>query len=245
MKLGKSPARKGAVKLRLGDYVTATATPSTFGHQNLVSDWGMLGNDRYGDCVFAGAGHEHMLWNAEAHTGFVTNEQATLRNYSAVTGFNPNDPSTDRGTDMETAAKYRRQTGLLDAAGRRHKVGAYLALDPHNIDEVLYAAYHFQAVGIGLRFPSSAMKQFDAGKPWTVVSRSPIEGGHYVPIVGRSPRYIQVVTWGRVQSMTLGFLRRYCDEAIVYLSEEMLSGGKTIDGLDLATLRADLARLTA
>jgi hypothetical protein len=31
-----------------------------------VAHWGMLGNDHYGDCVWAGAAHETMLWNKEA-----------------------------------------------------------------------------------------------------------------------------------------------------------------------------------
>jgi hypothetical protein len=39
----------------------------------------------------------------------------------------------------------------------------------------------FGAAGLGVKFPTSAMKQFKAGKPFTVV-KSGIEGGHYMPV---------------------------------------------------------------
>src|SRR3954453_12473384 len=71
--LGKKHTRKDAVKFKLRDFVDIDAIPRpprTFGHeagpQKLGSGWGMLGNDNYGCCVWAGAAHETMLWNAAA-----------------------------------------------------------------------------------------------------------------------------------------------------------------------------------
>lgn len=243
LKLGKTPARPEAVKLKLTDYSTLPISPKTFGHQSDVTSWQMLGNDKYGDCVFAGAGHETMLWNKEASKTVLFSDSSVLSDYSAVTGFNPNDPNTDQGTDMQVAASYRLKTGVKDASGQRHQIGAYLAITPGNVAEVKSATYLFSAVGIGIKFPASAMTQFNAGKPWTVVSSSPIEGGHYVPCVGYNTKYLYIVTWGKLQKMSLGFLRKYMDEGVAYLSEEFLKLGVGPEGFDLTTLRNDLAQL--
>ena len=248
MKLGKLPARPGAVKLALADYLDTTTLPkppTNIGHENLVASWGMLGNDQYGDCVWAGAGHETFLWNREGnHTLPQITTSTVLSDYTAVTGFNPNDPSTDNGTDMQVAASYRRKTGLLDAMGNRHKVGAYLALRTGDWNQHLQALYIFGAVGIGIKFPASAMDQFNKGLYWSLVKKSPIEGGHYVPLVAKRGTHLVCVTWGQLQNMTRAFFDYYNDESIVYLSPEMLNGqGVTPEGFNLAQLQADLAAI--
>jgi hypothetical protein len=71
----------------------------------------MLGNDEFGDCVFAGAGHEHMVWSG-GKMNFTTDN--VLSDYSAVTGFLRDDPATDQGTVMLDALNYRRHTGVMD-----------------------------------------------------------------------------------------------------------------------------------
>lgn len=244
--LGKLPARPEAVSFKFASFANLSALPTPptkFGHAPAGYAWQMLGNDRFGDCVFAGAAHETMLWNLEASSTAVFDDTSVLSDYSAVTGFNPNDPNSDQGTDMQVAASYRRKTGVVDSTGKRHMVDAYLALTPGNKVEMKQAIYLFSNVGIGIKFPASAMAQFNAGKAWTVVSSSPIEGGHYVPAVGYDSRYVYVVTWGKLQKMAWSFFNKYCDEAIVYLSAEFLSGGKSLEGFDAGALAAALAQL--
>jgi len=245
LKLGKLPARKDSVTFKLKNYLASPRLSTTPPESVLRPDfypeaWEMLGNDNYGDCVWAGAGHETMLWNNEAKKTVSFTDANVLNAYSAVTGFNPNDPNSDQGTDMQQAASYRFKTGLIDKDGNRHKVAAYLALDVADVEQLKRAVYLFSAVGIGIEFPDSAMDQFNAGKPWTVKSGSNVEGGHYVPVVGYDKNYVYVVTWGKVQKMTWGFFKKYNDESIVYLSDDMLTEGQSIIGLDVATLQADL-----
>jgi hypothetical protein len=43
--------------------------------------------------------------------------------------------------------------------------------------------------------------------------------------------------------MTPAFYKKYCDEALVYLSSEMLVGGKSVEGIDLAKLKSSLSGL--
>ncbi|WP_433568071.1 hypothetical protein ACQP1O_43285 (plasmid) [Nocardia sp. CA-151230] len=248
MKLGKLPARINATQLKLGTYLDSAVLPKIpveFGHERAIADYQMLGNDEVGDCVWAGAAHETMIWGREANTTIEFNTEAVESDYSAVTGYNPADPSTDQGTDMQVAASYRRRIGVVDSAGNRHRVGAYVALTPGNPDELAAAAYIFGAVGIGLRVPAYAEDEFNAGKPWDVRhGNATIVGGHYVPVVGRRAGNFCVVTWGRVQEMTTAFYRRYCDEALCYLSTEMLTSGVSPEGFNLAQLQADLRTFT-
>ncbi len=242
MKLGKLPARPNAVKLKFANYKTLPTYPTSEKAVNL--SWQMLGNDNYGDCVWAGAGHETISWNNEAKKTVIFDNKGVLSDYSAVTGFNPNDPNSDQGTDMQVAASYRKKTGVIDADGVRHKVGAYVAITPGNSTEIKEAIYLFGAVGIGFQFPDYAMDEFNTGQTWHLKTGGTIDGGHYVPAVGYSSRYIYVITWGKLQKMTWGFFKRYCDEAIAYLSPEFLTNSKSLEGFDISALQADLNQLT-
>lgn len=245
MKLGKKPARPDAVSFKFATYANLAALPKPprhFGHEDLVygSPWQVLGNDRWGDCVFAGAAHETMLWNLEAGQHVRFDDAAVLADYGAVTGFDPNVPSSDQGTDMKDAASYRRKVGIVDSDGGRHKIAAYLALHPGNLAELYAACYLFGAVGMGFNFPTSAWAQFDQGKVWTA-TRARTDGGHYVPVVAKRD-HLLCVTWGRIQGFTAGFYNHYCDEALAYVSEERLNQltGKSLEGFDRDQLLVDL-----
>jgi len=119
----------------------------------------------------------------------------------------------------------------------------YLALEPGNVEHLYQAAYLFGAAGIGLQLPASAPPQSARGEVWDVVADAPIAGGHYVPLIGRSVDGLQVVSWGAVQLMTEAFLKRYCDEAIAYVSQECLVDQKSPEGFAYADLISDLAAL--
>ena len=53
--LGKKPARKDAIKFKFAAYFDVPklpTPPAVFGHyQSVDEDWGVFGNDLYGDCV--------------------------------------------------------------------------------------------------------------------------------------------------------------------------------------------------
>ncbi len=184
LKLGKKPAAPRPTDFKFTEFAASIQlppVPSRFGHGSAYADWKMLGNDHYGNCVWAGAAHEHMLLNKIVHQADVSfDDSAVLGDYAAATGFDPNDPSTDNGTDVHDALSYRRLTGIADTTGTRHFIGAYVSLDPKNWEHLAQATYIFGAVGIGFEFPASAMDQFNAGELWDYVAGSKIEGGHYV-----------------------------------------------------------------
>ncbi|HET7083961.1 MAG TPA: hypothetical protein VFI23_04265 [Rhizomicrobium sp.] len=245
---GKTPARPGAVSFQFDRYVMKAALPTPpaiFGYQKLQrGHWEIFGNDDYCDCVWAGAAHETMLWKRMAHRKATFSRISVLTDYAKATGFNPYLPKTDNGTDMQRGASWRRKTGIVDAKGKKHKILAYLALRPGDFDQLVLAIYLFGAVGIGLRLPDTADRQFDRKKPWSVVEGSRVTGGHYVPGFGRDKDgNIIVVSWGRSQRMTPQFYKRYSDEAIAYISVDALLHGKSRGGLRRKQLIADLKAL--
>lgn len=251
LRLGKLPATHDPRDLVLGTYLADTVVlpqiPASVGHYQLLpkSGWGMLGNDEYGDCAWAGPAHETMLWTKLGGHAATFTTADVLADYAAGTGFDPNagppgaNP-TDQGSNVRDVANYRRKTGIVDAHGHRHKIGAYVAVHPDNFAHCRAAVYLFGALGIGFQVPQSAMTQFENHQPWDVVPGSPVEGGHYVPVLGIDPVYLYVVTWGRIQVMTRRFFATYCDEAYAYLSVEQLTNGKSPEGFNLAQLTADL-----
>lgn len=249
LKLGKKPARKGAISFKLGTFIDRSSMPKppmVIGHEKIGMPWGVLGNEDYSNCVFAGAAHEHMVWTHEggAPTACFTLDNV-LSDYSAVTGFDRNKPDTDQGTDMEAAANYRRNTGIVDASGVRHKIDAYVAPMIGDPSDLALLAYLTGAVGVGLMLPNSAMDQFDAEEPWDFkASNRGMAGGHYVPCIGRNHlgNFI-VITWGRIQAMTPAFYSRFSDEAAGYLSLEVLRDRVSPEGFDEATLRSHLSSL--
>lgn len=248
-KLGKKAARLGAVSFKFGDFFNAAALPTpptVFGHYAAAGAFGVLGNDLYSDCVFAGAAHETMIWSKEGgRTVARFTEPDVLDDYAAVTGFDPNDLSTDQGTDMQSAASYRRKTGIRDSKNSRHVVDSYVALRVGDVDELVLATWLTGAAGVGLQFPMQAMTQFKAGQVWDVPAKPQMDGGHYVPCVGRnSAGNLLCVTWGRLQAMTPAFYERFSDEALAYISLEILNAKNlSPEGFDADGLRAALAKL--
>lgn len=250
MRLGKKTARH-AISFNFNDFFDAKKLPTppkVFGHYGLVSAFYGLGNDKFGNCVFAGAAHEHMIWSREGghpRARFTTHD--VLSDYSAVTGFDPKKPDTDQGTDMKEAASYRRKTGVLDATGKRHKIDSYVALGVGNVEQIVLATWLMGAVGVGVQMPSQAMDAFDAGKPWDVPANPKIIGGHYIPCVGRDANgNLIVVTWGKTQAMTPAFYQRFNDESVCYLSLETLNEKNlSPEGFDADSLRKHLASLAS
>jgi hypothetical protein len=252
LKLGKLPATVDQRDLMFARYVEPAklpTPPAQFGHETLFGAraWGMLGNDEWGDCAWAGPAHETMLLTKEGgHQAHFTTADV-LSDYSAGTGFNPKagppgDNPTDQGSDVRKVFGYRRSKGIVDSKGQRHKIGAYVRLDEKDLQQVYQAMYLFQVVGIGIQFPDTAMDQFHKGEPWDVVAGAHIEGGHYVSGVAKRQN-IDVITWGALQQMTEAFFEKYCEEAWVYVSAENLKNGKSPEGFNIAQLQADIGSL--
>lgn len=254
-KLGKKPHTEDKRDLMLGAYLDQSKLPTPplqFTSADVVQDgeWGMLLNDKLGCCVPAGVDHAQLVLGrrGEHHPEF--NETATMKSYEEWAGYRPGDPSTDQGTDMRVAAKQWQAKGAIDAAGHYHRSGAYLWLEPGNVEELFVAAYLFEHGVLGYNLPRSAMEAFDQAEQdgttpaWDYDASSPIEGGHCVPGFGRTEGGdFDSVSWGARVNVGQAFIENLMDSGFVVVSSSDLVDGKTREGFDHEALIADLNEL--
>lgn len=248
LKLGKKPARPGAIRLAYNRYakVPNLPTPPTdFGHYGLVDpNWGILMNDQLGCCVISGGEHETMMLVKEAGGTASFDDKSTVINYSII-GHYDGTPETDQGSDMEYAARIRRKQGLLDANGNHHKIVAYTAVAYNNLAELAVTTFLYGATGLGVIVTEAQMEQFAAGQPWDYVANSKELGGHYVPIVGRKDGLFYIVTWGKLHPVQPRFIVEQADEAVVCFSEEGMIKNVSLEGFSDTLLAGDLRAITA
>lgn len=262
-KLGKTTFRPDRRDLKAVDFVAAAplpTPPANFGHGFILHDgedqridWDMNGNGPddtvapgfpgAGDCVWAAAAHTTRA-AAKIHGRTVTiTGKESISDYSAATGYVIGDDQTDQGTDMREALKYRQNTGIVDAHGGRHRIGAYAAVTAGDWDELMQAAYVFDAVEIGFQFQQAQDEQFDTGT-WDYVAGSPNEGGHAVPLFGRNHGRGGVVSWAKHLWVTRAFVENLVDEAWAIVYPESLSAKGVNDrGLNVDQLNAALSAL--
>lgn len=250
---GKKPARPEAVSLKFSKVFNISkipVPPKHFGHENLLptGSWGMLGNDMCGDCVWAGAAHEHLLWMTAGGLPRATfTNETVLSDYSAVTGYSPNIDGSDSGTDVLEAAAYRKNVGILDAAGNRHKIDAFVSIKAGALDQLALSTWLFGVTGVGVVCPASMEDQFDAGEVWDVVPGDAVDDGHYIPCVGlNSAGNFVFVSWGKLQAATPRWVTEYMDEGLSYLDQEMIRATTKMsrENFDYATLVQYLAAET-
>lgn len=205
--------------------------------------WQMDGNDNYGDCVFADCAHQEMLRTANVGKIWVPTVDQVLALYSQCTGFDPNDPSTDNGADELTVIEYLTCNGWL---GRR--LDGHANLDPTQAEQMKWAVCLFGASRLGVNLPQSAMDQFNKGKIWDYEGDNAPIGGHDVPLVKYDTQYFYVVTWGRLQAVTPGWMAAsypdgtpYVEEAHAELALDWVNAkGTAPSKLDLKQLATDL-----
>ena len=187
----------------------------------------MLANDKIGDCVIAMMLHSIEDFHLDAGTpppAFTDADAISI--YSAITGYNPNDPSSDRGTDEGAAMRYWEHPGLQSTDNGSHTIVATVAVDPSNLNECRIAIDEFIDLQIGIALPISAQGQTE----WTVVgdgktghSAPGSWGGHGIPYREYDAETFKCVTWGAELLLTVPFHQDYAQEAHVVVTQEMLN----------------------
>jgi hypothetical protein len=244
LKLGKKPAHHDPRTLQMANYLELPAIPATQDWtKKAASNWGMMLNDKLGDCTCAAVGHIIQAWSANAEAKeIVLPDQAILKTYEAVTGYRPDDPSTDRGAVELDVLRYWRKTGVGG-----YKIDAFVALEPKNHAHIQAAVDLFGGAYIGLALPLSAQTQ----KVWSVPPGGPSGnaapgswGGHAVVVEAYDAHGLTIITWGQPKRMTWSFWDAYCDEAYACLSELWAGKKPAPSGFNLAALKGDLKQVT-
>lgn len=233
-------------RLKLRDYLTLDVPTVAdlkfpFGHGSLITPE-MFGNDEFGDCWPASAAEGiRMLTAGQGKEANFTTE-TVLKLYTDVTGFNADDPDSDHGTDVHEGFQFWQNTGITDADGNVHKVIDYVGLTPGDWNEMLVALSIFDVVYWGFQVPDYAQQQFGDDQPFSLLpGRHKIDGGHAVAIVdAQSPTLAEAFCWGGKAGITAPFYSAMSLVAVVAITSDMFTDGKTLDGIDSAKLQADL-----
>lgn len=240
--LGKRPAVYRPGTLMLAAYLPRehVPVPQTVDNYSAVSDWGMMANDRLGDCAIAAPGHMIQAWTKlSCDRETVVPDEEIVAAYSAITGYNPADPSTDQGSVEADVLSYWKDTGIGG-----HRIDAYARVETSSEYQVRLATYLFGGVYSGLALPETAQEQ----KVWASVHGAGDApgswGGHAVPILGYDAHRATCITWGAPLDMTWSFWRRYADEAYACLSRDWIDEASKMapNHLDWAKLSADLEK---
>jgi len=234
-RLGKRPPKLDRRTLRLSTYVRPAllvAPPAQIDHQSqLPADLGMMGNDRYGDCGIAAAGHMVQEWTAYGAGVMHTISDADIIN--AYFALSPN----DQGIYLLDGLNYWRHTGIGG-----DQIEAYAATQPASVIQAKLAIQLFGSTYIGLSLP-------DEGTfgPWDRTYGPPnLYNGHAVCLIAYddATQLFTAVSWGEKMPMSYAFYEKYNDEGYAVLNDiELTAAGVSPEGFDFARLESDLARL--
>ena len=237
--LGKGAVKRSLRSLPLSNYMKASeiAYPPACAYERGVS-WGMLGNDSVGDCTCADVLHHRMLQASVAHAldplTFSTADALSV--YTAVTGYNPADPSTDQGAVMLDVQNYMKKF--------TNSIQGFVTLDAGNLSQIQAALYLFGGVDLGFNVPAYIM-QVPAGGSWSANGGDEtIEGGHAVLACGYGRSGFRVVSWGTTYTANWAFWSQYVDEAYAWVSTDWIKANNiSPSGVDLNGLLSDLKDL--
>jgi hypothetical protein len=212
-KFGKLPKKVDPQRrtLQLKDYIAAAVPipPLHKAWSPASTSWPWLGNDVAGCCAVTAAGHLIQNWTTNDGAPFVPSTQQILDVYTELGGYDPQDPSTDRGLYMYDVLRHWKRHGI---AG--HTISAWVEVDPQSLRDVALALYWCGGLYAGFLLPESYQRE----SVWRDTD-SPGRYGHATAIFDRSPFTLTCATWARLQRMLVRYLRR-CDELYCPLSTD-------------------------
>lgn len=252
LKLGSDAVAHGA--LLLDKYVDETVqVPSTVTIPSY--QWGMLGNDDWGDCVEAAGFHADETFDLKRGVTPAPWQPGSALTLYGVFGFSqnagpPGSNPTDQGTDPAQFMAWWRDHGLAGltptAKPGLHALAAFGQL-PANSPNLRRAIWEFGAVILAIALPDnwqSFINSAGVANFTGTVTPDP-SNGHGIVANGFTPSGLEIVTWGEKGSMDNPFTASVLEQAFVPLSHEVVSSGDVgPGGFNFARMRADLSTLT-
>lgn len=232
--------------LRFASYLPADLPkpPASCNYGGKVKDWGMLANDKLGDCTAAGILHQIMLWGSQNDAPKTFADIDAVQLYSKTCGYDGT-PATDRGGIEIDILKQWRKEPIHGC-----ELLAFASVDPKNWNHVKLAHWLAGSLYMGVNLPLSAQTE----RLWRSTLDTPGGwGGHCMITSGYADKgcwlangtYLEAITWGTTQKMTPKWLARYCDELWVPITDDWFGpNGKAPNGFDIDQLKADVAAIS-
>lgn len=215
--------------------------PEAVDHLAALSDWQMLGNSEYGDCVSVTWSNVRRLMTRLAGSEQYPSIDQVIEFYKTQ---NPGFPAEDEGMVIQTALEYLAAQGGPDGA----KAVCFAKVDHTNLDEVKAAISIFGYVWTGIDVLEVNTQQFEDGQPWDYIAASPKVGGHSVVTGGYDSDQIgadvRFITWAEETGFTNLYWAQCVEEAWVVVWSEHLGMRAFQEGIDQAKLAQAYQTLT-
>ena len=226
-------------KFRLRNYLRASlpAPPTScdYSPAALKALAQMYGNNTLGDCVIAGGYHIVGVETGNAGDMFIATQAQIIKDYSAIGGYVPGDPSTDNGCDEDTATNWWEAHGFADGT----KLLGAVSVDPANTTEVMQGLDLFENCMFGVNLPDAWVNPMPSksGFVWDVAGDPDPENGHCFigcgyNIKGYTKQGILIATWGMTGLITWAAVAKYCaasagGQLLLLLTPDQLAKGQT------------------
>ncbi|MDE2096445.1 MAG: hypothetical protein KGL39_04305 [Patescibacteria group bacterium] len=186
-------------RLALSAFRTSdTPTPPPFADvTGGITDWGMLGNDQYGDCGPAATEHNRMAKAGAPIPSITTTSTESLYFEYGLAQGEPG-PTPDQGVDNASWLKFLFDKGIIEG---------YAEVNVANPDELKQAMIDFRGVIVGCCLTDSAEAEFQAGQPWNITPAEQPDAslGHDILLVAYGAGGYKFVTWGTEQLATVAW----------------------------------------
>lgn len=218
-----------------------------------VPEWGMLGNDNAGDCVFAAMLHWIMQQSAYLNPGhgLIPTDADALAAYSAVTGYDPKRPETDQGTIVAGPAgalQFWHDTGI-ESGGAVHKIDNFMSVSTTDPTRWKQAIQVCGGLLTGLMVPKHIAEAEELPFVWDNPA-GVSAGGHEILLVGYEElpngTLYDFVSWGQLCRATERFLLTLTDEMnTIYSKESINARGVNSAGMVEADILSDMQTIRA
>lgn len=221
-------------------------------------------NDQYGDCVIAWMAHAIGVFTGNAIVAYggnsgdmsaatpvnaspdVFTDQQIIAMYSAIGGFDPNNPdATDNGCDEGTALDYWLSKGFVVP---EHKIAGFLSVDATNWQECQDAVWLFENLMFGVGLPAAWVSPMpsSSGFLWDVAGDPVQDNGHCFGSASWGSDGLGVETWGMQGKISPAAIAKYATadaggQLFTVITQEILNRatGRAPNGFDFAQLSAD------
>lgn len=219
--------------------------------KGMPKDLGMMLNNQLGCCTSSAYYHAIQIWSHHTNKtdGMITQPDIAVRKlYEGACGYIPGKPATDRGGIEQNVLTYLLITGAPTGPGglTRHKLIAFVEIDPRNDEDIEEAIYGCGCVYVGFNVPDNIMPRGkEPPKIWEYKKDSKIRGGHAVIWAGYDQDSYKTISWRRPDyEMTVEFKNAYVDECYAMIDIDwFMATGKTLLGMSIKELKFQMQQL--
>src|SRR5215469_15757722 len=217
--------------------------------KGMPANLGMMLNDTLGDCTCAAVYHALQVWSFNANGQMDTEPDTDVEKlYVLACGYNPRVPGEGPGGNEQHVLTYLLQSGapIGPSGAGRHKISAFVEVDPRNLDDVKRTINECGLAYIGFNVPQSLMPH---GQPPPAVweydpKHASSVGGHAVILAGYDGNGARVISWGQYYTMTWEFFAHFVDEVYAIADGDWITAkGTTPGGFTLDQLEAQMQAL--